>query len=115
MPRSAALFFSIGEKFGLMVGFPPPRSAPLGENFKAFHKGLQELGYVEGKNIIIEYRYTKGRSERLSELTEELVRLKVDAIIAPWTPAIRAAKQTTTKIPIVILSAAEDPVTAGVR
>jgi ABC-type uncharacterized transport system substrate-binding protein len=97
----------------LMVGFPPPRSAPLGENFKAFHKGLQELGYVEGKNIIIEYRYTKGRSERLSELTEELVRLKVDAIIAPWTPAIRAAKQTTTKIPIVILSAAEDPVTAG--
>ena len=97
----------------LMVGFPPPQSAPPDENFKAFHEGLQDLGYVEGKNVVIEYRYTKGRSERLVQFTEELVRLKVDAIVAPWTPAIHAAKQTTTKIPIVILSAAQDPETAG--
>jgi len=98
------------------IGFltiAPRQSGPLNENHSAFQKGLQELGYVEGKNLIIEYRYTQGSSERLSQLTEELVRLKVDAIVAPWTPAIRAAKQTTTKIPIVILSAATDPVTAG--
>jgi putative ABC transport system substrate-binding protein len=67
----------------LMVGFPPPESAPLNENLKAFHKGLLELGYVEGKNIIIEHQYTKGGSDRLPELTEELVRLKVDAIESP--------------------------------
>jgi putative ABC transport system substrate-binding protein len=97
----------------LTIGFPPPKSAALNENFKAFHKGLQELGYVEGKNIIIEFRYTEGRSERLSELTEELVRMRVDAIVAPWTPAIRAAMQTTTEIPIVMLSAATDPETGG--
>ena len=97
----------------LTLGFPPPESAPLNENLKAFYKGLQELGYVDGKNILIEYRYAKGRSERFSELTEELVRLKVAAIVAPTTPSIRAAKQGTTKIPIVILTAAEDPVTAG--
>jgi putative tryptophan/tyrosine transport system substrate-binding protein len=97
----------------LIIGFPPPQPAPPNENIIAFQKGLQELGYATGKNILIEYRYARGRSERLSELTEELVRLKVDTIVAPSTPSIRAAMQTTTKIPIVILSAADDPITEG--
>jgi ABC-type uncharacterized transport system substrate-binding protein len=65
---------------------------------EAFRQGLRELGYVEGKNINIEYRYAEGGSERLPELAEELVRLKVDVIVAPGTPAVQAVKQATTTI-----------------
>jgi ABC-type uncharacterized transport system substrate-binding protein len=75
----------------------------------AFHEGLRELGYIEGKNIFIEYRYSKGQSGRLLKFAEELVRLKVNIIIAPNTPSTEAAKQSTSKIPIVMLSAF-DPV-----
>ena len=96
-----------------MPGFPPPRSAPPHENLKAFREGLREVGYAVGKNVIIERRYTKDRPERLPKLAEELVRLKVDAIIAASTPSIRSAIRTTDKVPIVILSSAEDPVTEG--
>jgi putative ABC transport system substrate-binding protein len=74
---------------------------------EAFHEGLRELGYVEGKNIFIEYRYA--RSRHLREFAEELVRLKVNVIVAPNTPSIDAAKQATSKIPIVMLYAT-DPV-----
>jgi putative tryptophan/tyrosine transport system substrate-binding protein len=101
----------------LSSGFPPPHSSPLDDSFKvegprlpiAFHEGLRELGYIEGKNIFIEYRYGKGQPGRLLEFAEELVRLKVNAIVAPNTVSIRAAKQSTSKIPIVMWSGT-DPV-----
>jgi putative tryptophan/tyrosine transport system substrate-binding protein len=79
---------------------------------EAFRQGLQELGYVEGKNINIEYRYAEGGSERLPQLVEELVRLKVDVIVAPGTQAVQAAKQATTAIPIIFPGVA-DPVAFG--
>jgi putative tryptophan/tyrosine transport system substrate-binding protein len=78
---------------------------------EAFRQGLKELGYVEGKNIIIEYRFAKARSERLPELARELVGLKVDIIFAGGGPATKAAKNATQMIPIVTSS--QDPVGQG--
>jgi putative ABC transport system substrate-binding protein len=78
----------------------------------AFQQGLQELGYLEGKNIVIEQRYAAGKFERLPELAAELIRLKVDVILTSGAPAAHAAKQVTTTIPIVMGNAA-DPVGTG--
>ncbi len=78
----------------------------------AFRQGLRELGYVEGQNIVIEYRYAEGKAERLPELAAELVGLKVDVIVSGGTLAPLAAKQATNTIPIV-LAAAADPVGTG--
>ena len=75
----------------------------------AFMKGLRELGYIDGKNIMIEHRYAEGRSDRLDALIAEFVQLKVDVIVVPGSPAIRAAKQATKTIPIVIVTQS-DPV-----
>ena len=74
--------------------------------------GLREFGYVEGKNIIIEYRWAEGKYERLPGLAAELVQMKVDVIVAAAPPAIRAAQQATGTIPIVMVGAA-DPVGSG--
>jgi len=74
--------------------------------------GLRELGYVEGKNLIVEARYADGEYERLPGFASELVALKVDLIVAASSPAIRAAKQATTTIPIVFPSTG-DPVGSG--
>jgi putative ABC transport system substrate-binding protein len=79
---------------------------------EAFRQGLRDLGYVEGKNIIIDYRYAEGKFERLPDLTAELVRLKVDVILALGVPPTRAAKQVTTTIPIV-MAGGSDPVRTG--
>jgi putative tryptophan/tyrosine transport system substrate-binding protein len=68
----------------------------------AFRQGLQERGYVEGQNIVIEFRAAEGRMERFPALASELVRLKVDVIVAPNTPAARAVQQATTTIPVVV-------------
>src|SRR5437667_4170269 len=87
-----------------------PHSNP---NFDVFVQGLRELGYVEGKNILIEYRYAEGKEDRLPELATELVRLKVAAIFTAGTPAIFALKQATKTFPIVFFSAS-DPVGTGV-
>jgi ABC-type uncharacterized transport system substrate-binding protein len=95
----------------LSLRSPPPPSAPPNRNVEAFYQGLREVGYSEGKNLIIEYRYAKGDSKRFPELTAELISSKVDLIVAASTPAIRAAKQATTTIPIVIYSVG-DPVSA---
>jgi ABC-type uncharacterized transport system substrate-binding protein len=76
-------------------------------NMDAFEQGLRERGYVEGKNISIERRYTMGDAERLPTLTAELVRLKVDVILAPGTPAALAAKNATRTIPIVFASVSD--------
>ena len=71
------------------------------ENLDAFRKRLRELGYVEGQNLVIEYRSADGRPERLAEQAIELVRAKVDVIVARGTPASQAAKNATGVIPIV--------------
>jgi putative tryptophan/tyrosine transport system substrate-binding protein len=77
-----------------------------------FLQGLRDLGYVEGQNIIIDYRWAEGKTDRLPALAEELVRLKVDVIVVRATPVVQAAKNATTTIPIVMMSAA-DPVGNG--
>jgi putative ABC transport system substrate-binding protein len=79
---------------------------------EAFRQGLRELGWVEGQNILIEYRYAEGRADRLPGLAEELVRLKVDVIAASPTPAAMAARNATRTIPIVGMSLTE-PVRLG--
>jgi putative tryptophan/tyrosine transport system substrate-binding protein len=78
----------------------------------AFRQGLQELGYVDGRNIVIEYRDAKGDSDRLPALAAELVALKVDVILAAGTQHVQAAKQATSTIPIVFADVA-DPVARG--
>jgi putative ABC transport system substrate-binding protein len=79
---------------------------------EAFLQGLRDLGYVEGRNVVIEYRDAEGKLERLPALAAELVALKVDVILAPPTPPALAAKQATRTLPIVFAAAA-DPVTSG--
>ncbi|MFZ0851326.1 MAG: ABC transporter substrate-binding protein, partial [Hyphomicrobiaceae bacterium] len=78
----------------------------------AFVQRLRELGWIEGRNIAIEYRWAEGRNERFAELVSELVRLKVDAILTQGTPAVLAAKQATSIIPI-IFAIAGNPVANG--
>jgi putative ABC transport system substrate-binding protein len=68
-------------------------------------EGLRELGYVEGQNIAFEFRSAEGKLDRLPELAAELVRLKVDVIVALYVPSALAAKQATRDIPIVIIAA----------
>jgi ABC-type uncharacterized transport system substrate-binding protein len=87
--------------------------APPNANLDAFIQGLRELRYVEGKNILIEYRFAEGKAERLPELARELVLLKVDAIFTTGTPAIFALKEATKTIPIVFFSTS-DPIGTGV-
>src|SRR5262245_28584628 len=79
---------------------------------EAFRQGLRELGYVEGKNIVIEYRYADGKSDRLPALAVELVGLKVDVIISGGGGATRPAKEATATIPIV-MTGDGDPVGLG--
>jgi putative ABC transport system substrate-binding protein len=74
---------------------------------------LRELGYIEGQNIAIEYRYAEGKPDRFPELAAELVRLKVDIILAQVAGLIRAAKNATKTIPIVMAGSPNDPVEAG--
>src|SRR5712691_2821826 len=78
----------------------------------AFIQGLRELGYVEGKNVTIEWRSSEGKYERLPELAAELVRLKVDVIVAPAGQNVVAAQRATRTIPIV-MSGLTDPVGSG--
>lgn len=82
------------------------------EFIEAFREGLRDLGYTEGKNIIVEYRWAEGKSDRLPKLAAELAALKVDVIFAAAAPSIRAAKNATQSIPIVFETLA-DPVSAG--
>jgi len=72
-----------------------------GPNVEAFRHGLRDLGYTEGKNILVEYRYIAGTSDRIPSLVVELVQLKVDVIVIGGTLAAMAAKKATTTIPIV--------------
>jgi len=83
-----------------------------GSQVEAFRQGLRDLGYVEGKNIHVEYRYSLDGRDSVSDQTTELVRLKVDVLVLPTWSSIRAAKNATKTIPIVMVSPI-DPVAAG--
>lgn len=80
---------------------------------EAFRQGLRELGYVQGKNLIIEWRYAEGSPERLPGLAAELVRLEVDLIVTAGSSSTHAARQATSSIPIVMTNET-DPVGSGV-
>ena len=86
-------------RIGLLIATSPTTN-PV--RIEAFRQGLRELGYVEAKNVIFEYRYAEGKIALLPALLDELVRLKVDVIVAGGPSVTRAAKETTVTIPIVM-------------
>jgi ABC-type uncharacterized transport system substrate-binding protein len=86
-------------RIGFISGFS---ASSLSARIEAFRQGLRELGYVEGKNIVIESRYAEGRLDRLRDLAAELVGLKVDVIVTGGPSPTRAAKEATVTIPIVM-------------
>jgi putative ABC transport system substrate-binding protein len=94
---------------GILSQGSPSTSSPFHDRLR---EGLRELGYVEGQNIVIEYRWAEGKYDRLPELAAELVRLKVDLIVADGTAGVHAAQRTTSTIPIVMTSAG-DPIRTG--
>jgi ABC-type uncharacterized transport system substrate-binding protein len=96
------------------IGFVSSTGNPNnpGPNVEAFRQGMRELGYIEGKNIQVEYRYVEGKSERISSLVTELIQLKVDVLVSGAFSAIRVAKQETKIIPIII-NLPDDPVAVG--
>ena len=97
------------------IGILSVRSRPAsfeGDSYGAFLEGLRELGYVEGKNIAIEWRFAEGKYDRLPALAAELVGLKVDILVVVNTAVIRAAREATRTIPIVMLTSS-DPVGSG--
>ena len=84
-------------------------SSAESQRVAAFVQRLRELGWIESRNVTIEYRYAEGRSERFAEFAAEFVRLNVDVIVTSGTPAVIAAKQATSLIPIVF-AVAGDPI-----
>jgi putative tryptophan/tyrosine transport system substrate-binding protein len=94
------------------IGWLAFRPASAATVIASFQREFGKLGYVEGKNIVFEYRYAEGKLDRLPALADELVRLKVDVLIAPNTPAAVAAKNATKTIPIVFMDVT-DPIAAG--
>jgi putative ABC transport system substrate-binding protein len=94
------------------IGFLFSGASGPAREVDTFRQGLRDLGYIEGQNIAIEYRFAGGQVERLPELAAELVRLKLDVIVAPYTPPALAAKRATSTIPIVFAVVA-DAVGAG--
>jgi putative tryptophan/tyrosine transport system substrate-binding protein len=87
-----------------------PRSMPA---FQAFEQRLRELGYIEGRNIVIEYRNAEGEVDRLPDLAADLVRLDVNVIVTASDPATRAAKGATGTIPILMMAVNYDPIALG--
>ena len=117
---AVALTFAIGGAVAhaqpgkvVRIGFLGPTSAASNAGrMEALRAGLRDLGYLEGKNLVIESRWAEGKFDRLPELAAELVRLNVDVILTTGTPGIRAAKNATTTIPIVMVTSG-DPVGFG--
>ena len=111
-----ALFFSAEAqqpKKVPRIGFLSATSlSTISARIEAFRQGLRELGYVEGKNIVVEYRYAEGKADRERELAAELARLKVDVIVTTGPTVTRAAKEATVSIPIVFAQDG-DPVASG--
>ena len=111
-----ALCFPVGAQeptrvpgIGYLSGSPP---SAIAEHNEAFRQGLRELGYIEGKNIVIEWRSAEGKADCLPALATELVRLKVDVIVTSAAGLTRAAKAATNTIPIVFAQDS-DPVADG--
>ncbi len=100
------------KKFPVIGHLSSSTASFISPRLNAFREGLHDLGYIEGKNILVDYRYAEGKLDRVPDLAAELVRLKVDLIMAIGDPSIRAAKQATKTIPIVFV-AASDPVGDG--
>jgi len=111
----AAINSAVAQQHTWRVGFLalPKRPEPFQPTrFGAFVRGMRDLGYVEGKNLVIEWRFADGDVGRLAALATELVNLKVDLILASGTPVIGAAQRATTTIPIV-MPTSNDPVGSG--
>ena len=96
------------------IGFLTTTRNPTiaGPQVEAFQQGLRDLGYVEGQNIHVEYRYIEGQQDRIPSIIAELVQLKVDILLVQTLTSIRAAKQATTTIPVVMVTTG-DPVATG--
>jgi putative ABC transport system substrate-binding protein len=90
-------------RVGVLMSLYAPESDPP----QAFREGLRDLGYVEGQNLIIDWRFTQGRDDRLPGMAAELVRLRPDVLVADITPAIRAAMRASSTIPIVMTNSAD--------
>lgn len=99
-------------RIGFLSGRGEPTAPTVDPSFEAFRQGLIDLGYIEGKNILIETRYVEGKLDRVADIVDELVQLKVAALVSPVLAAIRSAKQTTKTVPIVMVITG-DPVAAG--
>src|SRR5438094_3368878 len=127
MTRNIFVFICLLLTILLLTGFPAQAQQPTkiprigflavnpsgsSDRAQAFRQGMRELGYVEGKNIVIEWRDAEGKSERLPGLAAELVRLKADVIVTAGAAATRPAKDATATIPIVMTSD-NDPVGSG--
>src|SRR5262249_34932577 len=95
-------------RIGVLLGTTPGQDPYTG----AFLEAMRALGYVEGRNLVLTFRYAEGSAERLPALAAELVRLPVEVLVAGGAPAIRAAQHATRTIPIVMAGTA-DPVAAG--
>src|SRR5947209_2608287 len=116
----AALVFALGAMAQAQQAAKVPRVGFLGtaspssvsDRVEAFRQGLRELGYVEGKNIVIEWRSAEGKPDRLPSLAAELVRLNVEVIVTGGSTSTRAAKKVTTTVPIV-MAQVNDPVGNG--
>jgi len=97
-------------RIGIVTGSGKPNEP--GSSIKAFRQALRELGYTEGKNILLEYRFTQGKRDRIPGILAELMSLKVDIIFSTMAIVIRAAKQATKTLPIV-MAVTTDPVATG--
>ncbi len=97
-------------RIGYVSATGDPKTA--GPQVEGFRRGLRDLGYIEEKNILVEYRYIEGKSDSIPSLVAELVQRKVDVLVLGPQPAIRAAKHATKTIPIVMVTT-QDPVAAG--
>lgn len=96
------------------IGFLGASSSSAAEDrTEAFRQGLRELGYIEGKNIVIEWRYADGNSDRLPAYAAELLRLNPDVIVTQGSTSTRVAQKATRTVPIV-MAAAADPVAEGI-
>ena len=117
-PALAVLFFALSSAATAQQPKKMPRlgyftlSGGPSDRDEAFKQGLRELGWVDGQNIMIEYRWVAGKTEQLAAVADELVRLKVDVIFATSAQVIQAAKNATNTIPIV-MPGASDPVGSG--
>jgi len=97
-------------RVGYLAQIPPPSSSSGG--YAEFLRGMRELGYIEGKNLVVEARFADNKLERLPSLAAELVQLKLDAIVSGNTSPTRALQKATTNIPIIMTND-PDPVGAG--